>query len=37
MFEVPSQLTKDQDFTVTLAYAREKFERSSFYLMKKVA
>lgn len=37
MFELPSQASKDQDFTVTLDYAREKFERSSFYLMKKVA
>jgi ATP-dependent Clp protease ATP-binding subunit ClpX len=36
MFELPSE-PDIKEFTVTLSYAREKFERSTFHQMKKVA
>jgi len=36
MFELPSQ-TEIKEFVVSLAYAREKFERTTFHQMKKVS
>lgn len=36
MFELPSE-EGIQEFTISLNYAREKFERSAFFMMKKVA
>ncbi|PKK35080.1 MULTISPECIES: ATP-dependent Clp protease ATP-binding subunit ClpX [unclassified Siphonobacter] len=36
MFELPSE-EGVQEFTISLNYAREKFERSAFFMMKKVA
>lgn len=36
MFDLPSE-EGVQEFTISLSYAREKFERSAFFMMKKVA
>lgn len=36
MFELPSEANVEE-FTISLNYAREKFERSAFFMMKKVA
>lgn len=36
MFELPSE-EGINEFTISLSYAREKFERSAFFMMKKVA
>ncbi len=36
MFELPSE-EGIHEFTISLSYAREKFERSAFFMMKKVA
>ncbi|MFT4032818.1 MAG: ATP-dependent Clp protease ATP-binding subunit ClpX [Siphonobacter sp.] len=36
MFDLPSE-TDVKEFTISLNYAREKFERSAFFMMKKVA
>ena len=36
MFELPSQ-TEIKELTITLPYAREKFERTAFHVMKKAA